>query len=333
MNFSETITHSGLITVSPDSKYIAISRGANLNIYLTTGADLISNYPLPDVPCHIQWSPNSQYLLTSHPRRFLLHVYSMQDSTWSGRIPTGPSGIAGLWWSASSAHICVVADFQLRLSVWSLAASEVLHIRSPKFEDRGFSFTANGKFMLLVERSEGKDYLGIYFTVDWQLVQHFLVEALDVADARWANDTSIVVADNCVVYQLLVYSPLGQVLARHRPYESGLGIKCLSLSPGGVYLAVGSYDQSLRVFTSAGWRLLAELPHRGEGSSAHVYKEEEYKEGYAEERNCSRYVVQDLPQKMPCVKVAKDKPNPQTGVGCCEWSWNNEHIATRNGDL
>ena len=331
MNFSETITHSGLIAISPDSQYIAATRGASLNIYQSKGASLVSTCALPDVPSQIVWSPNSSHILTSHPRRSVVHLFSPQESTSAGKITISPNGISGIWWSADSLHICVVTDFQLRLSIWDLSDLLVYHIKNPKFEDRGFSFTSDGKFMMLVERNECKDYLGIYFAGDWQVVHHFLVDAFDVEDARWANDTAIVVVDSCIVYQLLIYSPLGQIIARHRPYDNGLGIKCISLSPNGTFLAVGSYDQSVRVFIKISWRFLVEFEHRNESSPANVYKEEEYKEGYTDDRNYSRFLVQEMPQKLPSIKVAKDKPNPPSGVSCCEWSYNNVYIATRNG--
>lgn len=332
MNFSETITHSGLVEVSPDSKYISTSRTSNLNIYHSKGAELVSSWPLPDIPSQVIWSPNSQFILTTHPKRNVVLMFSVENSEWKGKITMQPNGISGTWWSADSLHVCIVTEFQLRLSIWSLSDLLVYHIKNPKFEDKGFSFTSDGKFMLLAERSECKDYIGIYFAGDWQVVHHFSVETFDLEDAKWVNDSAIAIIDNCIVYQLLIYSPLGQVIARHRPYDNGLGIKCMSLSPNGTFLAVGSYDQSARIFSKISWRFLAEFEHKGENPNTHVYKEEEYKEGYSDDKTVSHYVVQNAPVKIPSLKVAKDKPNPPTGVSSCDWSYNSSYLATRNGN-
>lgn len=126
----------------------------------------------------------------------------------------------------------------------------VHHIRNPKYNDKGYSFSSDGRFMVLAERSESKDYIGIYFTGDWQVVNHFATETFDLEDAKWnKDDTAIIVWDNCLVYQLLIYSPLGNLLAKHRPYDNGLGIKTLNLSSNGTFIAAGSYDQSVRIFS------------------------------------------------------------------------------------
>jgi WD40 repeat protein len=332
MNFSETLSNSGVLEISFDGKYIASSRGTNLNIYQTKGMDLVSSWPVSDIPYQIQWSPNNELILTSHPKKCIIQLFSMTNSEWTGKITVSPNGISGVWWCPDSAQVCVVTEFQLRLSVWNLIDMSVSHVKNPKFEDRAHGFTSCGKFMLLAERSECKDYIGIYFTGNWTVVNHFAVDTCDLDDAQWANDSAIIVSDSCILYQLLIYSPLGQLIARHRPYDNGLGIKSLSLSPNGTFLAVGSYDQSIRLFIKISWRYLAELEHKLEGTGIHIYKEEEYKEGYTDERLYSKFIVQDQPVKIPTIKVPKDKPNPSIGISVCQWSYNSMYLASINGN-
>jgi len=38
------------------------------------------------------------------------------------------------------------------------------------FSLTGISFTSDGKFMAIAERRDIKDYVGIYYTKDWKLV-------------------------------------------------------------------------------------------------------------------------------------------------------------------
>lgn len=51
------------------------------------------------------------------------------------------------------------------------------------------------------------------------------------------------------------------LIAKQCVYDRALGIKSVLSSPNGQYLAVGSFDQSARVFNSTSWNLITELKH------------------------------------------------------------------------
>lgn len=61
--------------------------------------------------------------------------------------------------------------------------------------------------------------------------------------------------------QVLIYSPDGRCLFKYLAHESGLGVKSVSWSPCGQFLAVGSYDQMLRVLNQLTWKVFAEFMH------------------------------------------------------------------------
>ena len=60
---------------------------------------------------------------------------------------------------------------------------------------------------------------------------------------------------------MLIYSLDGRCLSKYQAYESGLGVKSVSWSPNGQSLAVGSYDQMLRVLNHLTWKVFAEFMH------------------------------------------------------------------------
>lgn len=61
--------------------------------------------------------------------------------------------------------------------------------------------------------------------------------------------------------QVLIYSPDGRCLFKYLAYESGLGVKSVSWSPCGQFLAVGSYDQAVRTLNHLTWKTFAEFTH------------------------------------------------------------------------
>lgn len=44
-----------------------------------------------------------------------------------------------------------VADFHIRMTIWSLISRSCVYISSPKFSDKGFDFSPDGKLMAMAE--------------------------------------------------------------------------------------------------------------------------------------------------------------------------------------
>jgi hypothetical protein len=85
------------------------------------------------------------------------------------------------------------------MTIWSLIDRSTTYIHYPKFADKGISFTNNGYFMALAERKECKDYIGIYYVGDWNLVAHFPVDSYDLQDIIWSKDNTAIIVYDCVL--------------------------------------------------------------------------------------------------------------------------------------
>ena len=68
-------------------------------------------------------------------------------------------------------QVVTVSDFNLRLSIWSLVNKSVRYIKFPKFAETGLDFSADGRFVAVLERREFVDYCGVYDCENWQLVK------------------------------------------------------------------------------------------------------------------------------------------------------------------
>lgn len=170
MNFSEAIQHSSLASFSPSGEFLASSKGPKLSIFAASHLSLLSTYTVVDTPAQIEWAEDNEYLLCGIPKRSLVQVFSRSDPAWTAKISLGLSGMAHARWTPDSRQILTITEFQLRLTIWSLVDKSVSHIRNPKHADKGLHFSSDGKFMALAERLDCRDYIGIYFTQNWQLI-------------------------------------------------------------------------------------------------------------------------------------------------------------------
>jgi len=164
--------------------------------------------------------------------------------------------------SPDGRRILTVAEFNVRLDIWSLTDKSQMSINYPKYADKGISFTSNGFFMALAERHDAKDNIGIYYVGDFTLINHFTVEMFDLQDIQWSkDDTCLIVWDSCLECKFSIYSPNGNLIAAHNPYDLMLGIKNVSQSPNGNFLAVGYYDEVCRFYNHLSWKLIMDFDH------------------------------------------------------------------------
>ena len=63
-----------------------------------------------------------------------------------------------------------INNFNLRATIYSLTDEKKFYIKNPKYKDKGITFNSTGDFMALAERNDAKDYIGIYYTKNWKLV-------------------------------------------------------------------------------------------------------------------------------------------------------------------
>jgi WD40 repeat protein len=218
----------------------------------------------------------------------------------------------------------------------------------------GVDFTSSGKYMALAERRDCKDHVSLFDCSQWQLVQHFPVETADLAGLSWSpNGTVLCVWDSILDYKIYLYSLDGRCLASYSAYEHALGVKCVKWSPTSQFLAIGSFDQKLRVLNHVTWKMVGEYFHSptlGTESMAVVYTEVESKkerfktttEPVSELRSRiegtlflsqSKYETRELPVTIPVVKADPEKPTPKLGVGTILFSPDSRYVATKNDSM
>ena len=105
--------------------------------------------------------------------------------------------------------------------------------------------------MAVLERTDCKDMVSVFACNRWEMVKSFPVETVDACDLSWSpDDHAIVVWDNLVNYKVIAYQPDGRHLGDYSAYQDALGVKTVAWSGSGQFLAVGSYDEGMRLINN-----------------------------------------------------------------------------------
>ncbi|XP_029012458.1 WD repeat-containing protein WRAP73 [Betta splendens] len=351
MNFSEVFKQSNqLCKVSPDGKYLATCVQYRLVVRDMSTLQILQLYTCLDQISHMEWSSDSLYILCAMYKRGLIQVWSLEQPDWHCKIDEGSIGLVSSRWSPDGRHILNTTEFHLRITVWSLCTKAVSYIKYPKACQKGLDFSRDGCYMALAERRDCKDYISVFVCDDWHLLRHFETETQDLAGLEWSpNGCVLAVWDSCLEYKVLLYSLDGRLLSTFSAYEWSLGVKSVTWSPSSQFLAIGSYDEKVRILNHITWKKIAQFEHLGtiNNTKAVVYKEVERKTAVCSDdlslhnitigstlfNTQSKYEICPLPVQIPVVKPDPDRANPKIGVSFMAFSSDSHYLATRNDNM
>ena len=115
-------------------------------------------------------------------------------------------------------------------------------------------------------RIELQDFIGVYSinSSEWTELCKFKCKGNlnNVNYIGWSPVSSHIIAiDSYLNYKLAIYSPSGEVISTCEPYQNALGFKQIFSSTSfGQYIALGSYDGKIRLFSTVSWQMAFELP-------------------------------------------------------------------------
>ncbi|KAG7227022.1 hypothetical protein INR49_022369 [Caranx melampygus] len=298
----------------------------------------------------MEWSSDSLFILCAMYKRGLVQVWSLEQPDWHCKIDEGSIGLVSSRWSPDGRHILNTTEFHLRVTVWSLCTKAVSYIKYPKACQKGIDFSRDGCYMALAERRDCKDYVSVFVCDDWHLLRHFETETQDLAGLEWSpNGCVLAVWDSCLEYKVLLYSLDGRLLSTYSAYEWSLGVKSVTWSPSSQFLAIGSYDEKVRILNHITWKTIAQFDHPSTINSTKsvVYKEVERRPAVGSDdlslhnitvgttlfNTQSKYEICSLPVQIPVVKPDPDRANPKIGVSTLAFSSDGRFLATKNDNM
>ena len=177
MNFSDFIAHSNSLSAySPSGDLVGVAKGFELRVFETNSLRPMHQFTFIDFVTQIDWSPDSNFILVSIAKRAMVFVKSLNDQDWNCKIDQGLAGLTFARWAPDSRFVLTVSEFNLRLSVWSLADKSSQFIRNPKHADRGVAFSKNGKTMALIQKTEDQKDIVVLYDLSqkkWTIIAQF----------------------------------------------------------------------------------------------------------------------------------------------------------------
>eukprot|EP00033_Pygsuia_biforma_P003728 GCRY01004085.1.p1 GENE.GCRY01004085.1~~GCRY01004085.1.p1 ORF type:complete len:471 (+),score=91.27 GCRY01004085.1:239-1651(+) len=353
-NFSELFEYGGVKTCvwSPNSRYIATTINHKLLVRDGKNLQLVRVHRCEDEIQGISWSPDSEKILCTIPTKDVVQVFSLADEEYRCTIDEGCVGVAAAYWAPDSLHVLTLSQFSVRFSVWALTANECRIIRNPKGTDNsGFSFSADGKWLAVLEREEFRDFVNIMDTDDWGLAVRFQVCSQDAQAIEFSPlENVFALRDSSLQYLSAVYSLDGTLLSQFVAYHNALGLRTQGWSPSGQLLALGSFDNCVRVLNNLTYTEIAKLPHLQtiKEKNVTVYREIVSDEavppnGPADENGCRtgatsksdaadaegpHYEIVGHPAHVAHLQPNADLVPPKAGVRVAAWSHDAKYLCT-----
>lgn len=261
-----------------DGKYLAVPHGCKVTVYKPSITfQEIAAFENADAVDSLQWSPDSTLLMCVVLKRKIVQVWSPEDLQWRCKITEGPLGLTSAYWSPDSRHILAISDFQMRITVWSLASKSVSYLRFAKPHIPCLSFSASGKFLAVAERRDSKDHISIVSCATWNLLETFRVSTEDLAGMAWSPSSDILCIWEAAVvgFKLLVYDHSGRMLVSYHVDSEIIGIKSVLWHPTGQLLLAEGHGDKLLLLNTLTWNSLFEwsVPHIIADANTVVYKQ------------------------------------------------------------
>ncbi|KAF9957954.1 WD repeat-containing protein wrap73 [Mortierella alpina] len=230
-----------------------------------------------------------------------------------------------------------------------------------------FGLRGDLQYLAIVERRECRDYVSIYATENyWTRPPVHTFGIADESDGgikdaegiAWSPDGRYFVVWENPIYEfkVAVYSLDGRCVGRyevqpdmdgqpqhgHRSFSSGgggMGVKSVCWHPGSKMLALGGYDQKIRLLNHLTWKSILEFHHTAHvnyGPKTVVWRESDSTvavTGAVRMQGGIEYTMVDQPTWIPTLQIDTQKPNAKMGVGWCDFNSDGTLFASRNDNM
>eukprot|EP00871_Galdieria_phlegrea_P001090 jgi/Galph1/1982/GphlegSOOS_G660.1 len=265
MDFSNLFSRRGPAKLSPCGEKVASIDNKKCYIYETRDLNLLQQFLCDEALSSIKWSPDSRYLLLIPKSKKYILVKETLDDFQVIKIDVTLPDCADALFTPHS-NILVALSFDLGVICFSPDGNYLGQIDHVKVVNQSLantiSFSSDDKYLALVRKQDGQEFISIFIMDTLFPLFHFHASVQDIVRLQWSPTNYAIMLHSSSIYnQLQVVLPHGTEMFFYQPYTAALGIRQAVWSPQGTTLAIGSFDQVVRIVNTTTSKLVAELEH------------------------------------------------------------------------
>jgi WD40 repeat protein len=227
-------------------------------------------------------------------------------------ITGGHYDIESVIWSPNSAAVLLVAHAATQVFVWDLKSKSIRKLISPKNTQTSVAFSPDQSTLAILSRDVGRDVLAFFNATTFENQNTVVLRTLDSSIVKWSPDSmNVLVIDSISQHLLEIVNLRTQHTFQHSAYDGYLGISEAAFCPNAKIIAVGGFDDYVRLLVASEWKVLAEFLHETSvhGQSVSVFSERD-----------NQFAPSDPPLDLP--------EAGETGITHVKWAIGNRLLAT-----
>lgn len=250
------------VKLSHDSCKIAAAVDNTVTVWDTENFKTVHMFSCKDNVGNLEWSGASDYLLAGLHKRGVVQVWRIGDDRWSCTIDQGAAGLANCFWLGGTYSVVMVADFGIRLTIWSLTDRSCKHFSGSKFCNRGVAINPVDNTLAVLERQEGKEWVSFINAEKGAKSSCVVLDSSDAADLVWSpNGQHLAVLGSSLEHRIAILDRAGKLCCSwHHPID-GLGVAAAAWSPLATTIGIVSYSKVLIFLSGIDWKSRTEVKH------------------------------------------------------------------------
>jgi len=165
-------------------------------------------------------------------------------------------------------ELLVFQEFGSKVTLWNLRTARSVDIKDPKYaSSKGFAFRPGLQHFTLLSRPGPQDVLTLHALNSYAVVWSVALPTTDAQGLAWSHGGRFVAIWDTpsAGYRVYIYTAAGDLYRIYRgdqpDGEIELGVRNVSWSPSGDYLAIGGFDRRVRLLSTRTFSPLMYLDH------------------------------------------------------------------------